>query len=341
MNAGWMQPRRPQRVDRAAEPWALRYGGVIVIVIVGGLLTVAAGLAAVFWLPTIDSLVGDFSGGDLQSARADIRSSGLKLATGIGAATAGLLAWGRLDLSREEHRLDEQSKRDERFARAVELLGSDKGSVRLGALYALEALAKDGYDHQTVYDIVTAFARSNSPGRNEVGTVETVIGLERVDDMQGDVLPVFDSSDLTTDDFEAAIKICLRCQSAWKVRLNLQGVEIANRTISDLQLADFAGARFSDCRFEGGTLSGVSFVSASLTRCRFIDASLQDSRFDGAVLTSCAFRRVQVVGTLLAAAEFVECTFEAVDGDATSSTPVIEHFDGAKVPPIAREQAQG
>ncbi len=315
-----------QSVDRSrgtSDPWPLRYGGVIILI--GGTLTIAIGLASVFWLPTIDKLVGDFTLGDLQRARADLRSSGLKLATGVGAATAGLLAWGRLDLSRQQHWLDEQSKRDERFARSVELLGSDKGSVRLGALYALEGLAKDGYSHQTIYDVVTAFARSSSSTAQVLSTIEEQSGGVTSNDSGELVLPDFESmvesGDLTADDFEAAITICLRCPAEWGVRLDLRRIEVASRRITSLDAADFTGSRFVDCRFEEGELSGCSFVDASLDRCRFASTLVSDSRFHRATLNECSFRRVEFVGTYLASAEFVGCDFQEIASDPTSSWP--------------------
>ncbi len=165
--------------SRRAEPWALRNGRWIVLI--GGSLTIVVGLFAVLILPGVDRVVGEFTGGDLQRARADARSSGLALATGIGVATAGLLTWGRSELSRRQHQLDrrrdqtaernaslqhrlaEQSQRNDRFARAIELLGHSDHAVRLGALYALEGLAKDGHEQQAVYDVICAFARLHVP----------------------------------------------------------------------------------------------------------------------------------------------------------------------------------
>lgn len=297
------------------EPRALRWGGWIVVI--GGSLTVLIGLAAVFWLPTLDALVGDFSGGNLQRARADIRSSGLKLATGVGAATAGLLAWGRLDLSRQQHRLDEQSKQDERFARSVELLGSDNRSVRLGALYALEALAKDGYANQTVYDVITAYARTAT-----VDTFEPHVGdgtQELEDDWDGGTLPELQGDPPTAEDVEAAIKVCLRSPSG--THLDLRGVMISRRNLANLSTADLAGAFLVDCTFEDGALRDVSFVGATILRGRFRSVSVEDCRFERATLTDCSLDGVTISGTLLASASFERCSVGRIESDPTSSVP--------------------
>lgn len=315
-------------MESVTEPWALRRGGWIVVV--GGTLTVLIGLASVFWLPTIDALVGEFADGDLQRARADIRSSGLKLATGVGAATAGLLAWGRLDLSRQQHRLDEQSKQDERFARSVELLGSENRSVRLGALYALEALAKDGYANQTIYDVITAYARSATVDTFDLGTEALAIQ----DDAEGEVLPELRSDPPTAEDLEAAITVCLR--SPRETRLDLRGVTISSRTFGDLSATNLAGSHLVDCRFENGLLSGVSFVGANILRARFKSLSVEDCRFEGATLTECLIDSVVVVGTLLASADFDRCEIVSIELDRTSTAPTL-----LREQPVERQVSDG
>jgi hypothetical protein len=51
----------------------------------------------------------------------------------------------------------------ERFTKAIEQLGSDKLAMRVGAIYALERIAKDSeLDHQTIVDVLSAFIRDRS-----------------------------------------------------------------------------------------------------------------------------------------------------------------------------------
>jgi len=51
----------------------------------------------------------------------------------------------------------------DRFAKAVEQLGSDKLDVRIGGIYALERVARDSAkDHPTVMEVLTAFIREHS-----------------------------------------------------------------------------------------------------------------------------------------------------------------------------------
>ena len=72
-----------------SESWPLRHS---LLVVVGGALTAAIAFGVVF------RLVG--------GAEFDPRfRAGLRAATAVAAATAGLLTWARLDLSRREHHL--------------------------------------------------------------------------------------------------------------------------------------------------------------------------------------------------------------------------------------------
>ncbi len=64
----------------------------------------------------------------------------------------------RLDTDRAEH--DRERVGDERFAKAVELLGHDADQVRVGALHALAGIARSRPEYtQTVLDVLCAYLR--------------------------------------------------------------------------------------------------------------------------------------------------------------------------------------
>jgi len=318
------------------EPWALRNGRWIVIV--GGSLTVLVGLAAVFVLPTIDRLVGAFVGGDLQRARADIRSSGLGLAAGIGVASAGLLTWGRLELSRRQHDLDrrrqafaeqsqvaqhqlaEQSQRNERFVRAVELMGHEDASVRLGALYALEGLGRDGYDAQSIYDVVCAYVRNHTPTDQSAELHGD--GYEGGVDVGGqlpELLEVIPAEEFRTADYEAALTIALRAPV--EVVLDLTGAIIVGRAFPDGSECRFDRARLTRCKFDSTSLSRCSFNAATLESCRFYRATLFLCEFERASLSACSFSGAALNQIELHTATLVDCTFVDVDFDAGTTWP--------------------
>ena len=110
--------------------------------------------------------------------------------------------------------LTEQGQITDRYIRAVDQLGSDKGlDVRIGGIYALERVARDSArDHPAVMELLTAFIRehsheprppSNGGGlererstRPDVQAAITVVGRR---DAKRDILPI----DLTAAELPA------------------------------------------------------------------------------------------------------------------------------------------
>jgi hypothetical protein len=105
------------------------------------------------------------------SLRIESIKVGLSVGAGIAASIALLLAFRRQwlsertqahaeDIARENAYDATQRRITELYAKAVEQLGHDKATIRLGGLYSLERLAQDQPEHrQTVVDVVCAYLR--------------------------------------------------------------------------------------------------------------------------------------------------------------------------------------
>src|SRR5215203_1562443 len=62
----------------------------------------------------------------------------------------------------------------EHYTRAIEHLGSDKLEMRLGAIYALERIARDSErDHWPIMETLTTYVREHAPWAPMKGTQET------------------------------------------------------------------------------------------------------------------------------------------------------------------------
>ena len=75
-----------------------------------------------------------------------------------------------LDVARDQRTIAAQGQITDRFAKAIELLGSaDENSepqmeLRLGAIYSLERIARDSpRDHWTVMEVLTEYVRRHAP----------------------------------------------------------------------------------------------------------------------------------------------------------------------------------
>lgn len=155
----------------------------------------------------------------------------------------------------------------ERFAKSVEQLGSQDSSVRIGAIYSLERIAKDSpKDYWTVMEVLSAYVREHSklPG-------EWVIKPE-------------DLPNVTTDVQSAVTVIGRR-----NLGNNPQGQQI------DLFFSNLTGANLN-----GANLNGASLYGADLNGAILLDAKLQGTSFTGSYLGSAVLYRADLTDAHLA-----------------------------------------
>jgi len=128
-------------------------------------LLVAAGAGFLLWWGLGRP---DFRGGTLNPReRLELIKIALAVTGGIGGVVALVVAYRRQRLNEAEHRLKEvEHRRDEtklfneRYASAVDQLGSDKAAIRLGGVYAMAGLADDWEaGRQKCIDVLCAYLR--------------------------------------------------------------------------------------------------------------------------------------------------------------------------------------
>jgi|HubBroStandDraft_6_1064221.scaffolds.fasta_scaffold328123_1 hypothetical protein len=172
----------------------------------------------------------------LQTARDAARSRLLTLG-------AGLFALGALVYTARNYRLSREGHVTDRYAKAIELLGSDKPDVQIGGIYALERIARDSRrDHPTVMEVLFAFIREHSP--------------------QGRTPP----EGRAPPDVQAAVTVIGRRttkydrQEEWYVNLRF-----ANLTGAHLEHADLKNADLNGAHLEGARLNGANLTNAWLS----------------------------------------------------------------------------
>ena len=143
-------------------PWrkALAWSGLLAAAVV----VAVAAVYVIFW-PVSDliarhdvgAITGRGYGAALQAARDAAR--GRLVAFG-----AGLFAAGALIYTARNFSLARQGQVTDRYTKAIEQLGSDKGlDVRIGGIYALERIARDSRrDYPTIMEVLAAFIRDHS-----------------------------------------------------------------------------------------------------------------------------------------------------------------------------------
>ncbi|HEV7663152.1 MAG TPA: pentapeptide repeat-containing protein [Chloroflexota bacterium] len=181
-----------------------------------------------------------------------LAASGLLLGLGI--------AWRRYELSRE-------LKAHERFAPAVEQLGSERGDgsvrteARLGGIYALERLLQESErEYWPIVEVLTAYVRENAAWRpdDRSGTPGIKVG------------PLIPHADI-----QAILAVLGRRHKEPN----------GERRLLDLRETDLRGANLSGCRFDGVTLAGAHLEKIDGSRAVLSRSNLREVDLSGASLT--------------------------------------------------------
>jgi hypothetical protein len=167
----------------------------------------------------------------------------------------------------------------DRYTKNIEQLGSSTLDVRLGAIYALERLARDSpRDHDTIYDVLTAFVREHDPElkvkppakpATDIQAALTVIGRGTAEPyylpLNADLGEIrapganLDHSNLIGSDLRSADLSRANLVQATLIDANLSEANLSGADLSgaDLSGADLSGADLSETDLKGADLRGV------------------------------------------------------------------------------------
>ncbi|MFI6909746.1 pentapeptide repeat-containing protein [Nonomuraea sp. NPDC050394] len=207
------------------------------------------------------------------------------------------------ETGQEALRSTQQQQITDRYAKAVEQLGSTKVEVRIGGLYALARIAKDSpADATTIEDVVVAFILEHDyqptreapeppksgwqPGPDEAHAVR-VLGMVINDPSH---------------------RRSLRsAQLAW---VDWPGVDL---TGCHLMGADLRAANLSGATLVGADLRSALLTRATLYDANLYDANLYDAYLGGATLTEADLRGADLRGTVLGAADLGDADLRDAD----------------------------
>lgn len=267
---------------------------------------VVVGLAVLLWLP--GALVGGGSfatSGERIVAENGIRATIAQIMGG-GALIGGLFLTARnvrvaqdnVRVSQENVRVAEEGKVTDRYAKAIEQLGSDTLTVRLGGIYALERISKDSpKDYNTVMEVLSAFVREKAPVEYEAdGT------LTEVDEVEN----------RTPTDIQAALAVIGRRQcpiGLTEARINLRsiravGVQLERASLPrvDMRLADLRGAKLYRANLDGADLGGADLERADLSHASLTSAQLNDTCLARTFMEGAQMERADLEGADLSGA---------------------------------------
>jgi uncharacterized protein YjbI with pentapeptide repeats len=213
-----------------------------------------------------------------------------QILSGVAVLTGLIFAWQQLGQTSDNLRVSEEGQITDRFSRAVDQLGSDQYTIRLGGIYALERIARDSpRDYGPVMEVLTAFARQESP----VGQNSSATPAASAPDVPADVQAVFKVIGRRTEaQIQAELEEgygCLDLTSINAIGVNLADANLQNTCWdgSDLRGAIISGAKLSDSYFGSVNLQQANLDRVNAERTQFnsanlLNANLSQGNFTGA-----------------------------------------------------------
>ena len=197
-----------------------------------------------------------------------LRTNLLGVLAGLAVAAGAVM--GALNLVLTQ-RVQWRAQVTERFTRAIDQLGSEKLDVRIGAVYALEQIARDSAElHWPITEVLTAYLREHAqPGRD----------LEAAADEPVQLRPPADHQAIAT------VIGRRRCEQhpadQW---LNLHGATLPGVEWREahLERANLSGAHLEQAYLSWANLEGAYLGGAGLERADLSDANLEGADLIGA-----------------------------------------------------------
>ena len=219
----------------------------------------------------------------------------------------------------EANRNTERGQRQERLKNAIEHLGHDSDSVRLGAAYELFHLAQDTEDlRQTVLDILCAHIRQTtgedkyrekhpSKPSGEVQSLLTLLFVQDHEVFKGCHINLQGSWLNGASLQEARLEKAVLAQAyMYKAVLNGAHLDEADLVAVRLDGASLVGAKLPEATLDDARLHGTDFSRAQLYRATLIEAQLNGARLVGARLHMASLDQAQLHGARLDGAQFHE-----------------------------------
>jgi hypothetical protein len=212
----------------------------------------------------------------------------------------------------------EQGQITERYSKAIEQLGDDALTIRLGGIYALERIATDSErDHPTVVEVLSAFVREES--RNQgAAQARQETGQEAA---QSDTpAPEGEGAARPTTDIQAALTVLGRLPQRPDVsRGDLSGALLAGARLLN---ANLSGAGLSRADLSGAVLFRANLSGAHLLDANLSGAGLWDADLSGAVLFDADLSGAQLLrANLSKALRLTQPQLDAARGDRSTQLP--------------------
>jgi Pentapeptide repeats (8 copies) len=177
--------------------------------------------------------------------------------------------------------LNQEGHITDRFTHAIDQLGNEKLTVRVGGIAALGRIARDSAkDHEPVMESLAAFVRERS---NELRQSQELNTADDIPHLGGDLQA-------------AATILGYRPESRQRAesrRINLRGASLGR---AHLQKAHYEGMALTNADFRRSQLTGICLNNVLARGARFEKAILEEAHLAGAFLIGADLRYATLAG---------------------------------------------
>ena len=231
----------------------------------------------------------------------------------------------------EANRNTERGQRQERLRNAIEHLGHNSDSVRLGGAYELFHLAQDTKDlRQTVLDILCAHirrttgeaeyqAKHKSRPSEEVQSLLTLLFVQKHEVFKGCHINLqgswLNGGNLTRARLQAANLVEANMQDAELREAYLQGTRLERTHLqgADLRKAHMQRADLREAKLQGANLMQVHLQTANLFGVKLMKADLRRANLQGAYVVLGQLQQARLVEAYLQAADLRLARLQGAD----------------------------
>jgi Pentapeptide repeats (8 copies) len=267
----------------------------------------AAGAVAVFVLPAHLAPRSAFTtAGDAIRAQNDARGVMVQVAGGLVLLLGAYVTWRQLKAAQDQLTIAQESQLTQRFAQAVDQLGSEQIVVRIGGIYALERVARNSpADAGAVAELLCSYIRQHAP-RVPDGAASSAAN-NAASSAANNATHGASSGDVHVSEYfevrSADVRTALFVLKKGTIRP--EGDEPLRLLGTDLRRIGLDNARLAGADLEGADLGWVWLRGACLDGADLHNADLRDAHLDGASLVGAELVGAQLQGAHLEGASLL------------------------------------
>jgi len=221
--------------------------------------------------------------------------------------------WQSITSSQENLRITFESQITDRFTKAISQLGDTKLEIRLGAIYALERIARDSpRDEWSIMEVLTAYAREHA----KVKTPKKNLPKTKAESPE------------ISEDIEAILSVIARRRLTYQKgedqRLDLRNTDLRGADLVEAGLsgADFTKADLDEADVSGSDLGSAFLLFANLSGVNLKNSVLLGAHLEGANLTAADLHGADLRGANFTGAKGLSSDqLESAKGNAETTLP--------------------